>query len=70
MAVEYCLSNKTYSMTELSDTYNHKLSEHEEEQETICNAFMGLLNNTKPEAPYVAKRDLTEYETVISGGSK
>jgi transposase len=70
MAVEYCLSNKTYSMTELSDTYNYMLSEHEEEQETIRNAFMGLLNSTKPKAPHVAKRDLTEYETVISGGSK
>jgi hypothetical protein len=70
MAVEYCLSNKTYSMTELSDTYNHKLSEHKEEQEIIRNTFMGLLSNSKPNAPDVAKRNLAEYETVISGGIK
>ena len=73
MAVQYCLDNKTFSMTELKDTYRHKLKEHKEEQTVIHNAFLGLLHKPKPKGPAVAKRSVSEYETIVGcshGGGK
>ena len=51
MAVQYCLENKTVSMTELQDTYQYMLQEHKQDQATIQNVFMRLIGNPRPESP-------------------
>jgi hypothetical protein len=67
MAVEYCLLNKTCSMTDLRDTYRHKLSEHKEDQAAIHKAFARLAGKAIPKGPAVAKRSVSEYE-ILAGG--
>jgi hypothetical protein len=66
MAVIYCLENKTYSMTQLKDTYEYQLKEHKEEQNVIHNLFQSLPQKLSYSFPDVAKRSLTEYETLVS----
>jgi transposase len=66
MAVEYCLENNTYSMTELKDTYDYMLTQHTQEQQLIHQAVLGALRTTRPEALTVSKRRVEEYETLVS----
>ena len=73
MAVDYCLENKTISMRELIDTYEHMLDEHKEEEATIHEAFLSLLRKDRVESPVVSKRTVAEYETIIGssqGGAR
>jgi len=64
MAVVYCLENETYSMTQLKDTYVHKLNEHREEQSVIHDLFQRLPEKLSYSFPAVAKRSVTEYESL------
>ena len=74
-AIEFCLSNKTYSMADLADTYRYYKSwtdepvEEDEEEESV------LLGSSDPSAKgpiNVAQRDLHEYTAAVlessSGG--
>ena len=73
--VEFCLTNKTYSMADLSDTYRYYKSwtdegveeEEGEEPESLPSAKPSIKRPIK-----VAQRDLHEYTTALlessSGG--
>jgi len=65
MSVQYCLENKTYSMTDLKDTYDHMLTEHKQEQQLIHQAFLGAFWKMKPQPLTVSKRRVEEYETLV-----
>lgn len=72
-AVLYCLENGTYSMTQLKDTYEYQLNEHKKEQSIIHNLFQRLPEKLSYSFPDVARRSLTEYESLVSppgGGAK
>ena len=72
-AVLYCQENKTYSMTQLKDTYEYQLREHRDNQKTISNLFQGLHKKISCSVPEVATRSVGEYENLVSplkGGMK
>jgi len=73
MALDYCLENKTISMTELLDTYKYLLEEHKQEEAAIQTIFMGALKAIERNEVKVSKRSVSEYETLIGaaqGGTK
>ena len=73
MAVEYCLENKTFSMTALADTYRHLLEEQNQEAANVQNILTGPFGAMKHEAPEVAARSVAEYETMVKssqGGAR
>lgn len=65
-AVLYCLENKTYSMTQLKDTYDYKLREHQQEQKIIHNLFQDFPEKISYSVPEVATRSVSEYENLVS----
>lgn len=66
-AIFYCQENKTYSMKDLLDTYNHLLKEHKEMNEAIIGAFSGITKAPKYTQLDVPKRQLKTYENIIGG---
>jgi len=72
-AVLYCLENGTYSMTQLKDTYEYQLHEYREDRDIIHNLFKRIPEKLSYSFPDVARRSLTEYESLVSppdGGAK
>lgn len=73
-AVNYCLSNKTYGMTALRDTYSHCKKEHKEDQEMIHKVFGTVLGLRNIKEPDVSHRSIGAYEAIIEsakqGGDK
>jgi hypothetical protein len=65
MAVDYCLKNRTFAMTELLDTYRHCLQEKEEEQKMIQTAFRSVLKNATKPCVRVPQRPVTHYEQLV-----
>lgn len=64
-AVGYCLENTTYSMTALSDTYEHRKREQEAEQQTVFRAFGNPPGLARTPPPAVSKRAVGEYESLV-----
>jgi hypothetical protein len=62
MAVDYCLQNRTFAMTELLDTYRHYLKEKEEDQKMIQTAFLNVMKETAKPCVRVPQRPVTHYE--------
>ena len=71
-AIEFCLQNKTLSMSNLNDTYQHYLSMHNEAveyfgMENIKNMYNAFYTYSPID---VKKRDVEEYRRIVSGGVK
>lgn len=66
-AIFYCQENKTYSMKDLLDTYNHLLKEHKEMNEAIIGVFSGISKTPKYSQLNVPKCRLKTYEKIIGG---
>ncbi len=71
-AVEFCLSNKTYSMKDLADTYRYYKSwagDDTEESEDEDLEFIQLRNQTAKQPITVAQRDLHEYTALLKSSA-
>ena len=71
-AVKFCLSNKTYSMKDLSDTYRYYRSwiddDSEQDEEEDLGAIQ-LKTQTAKQSITVAQRDLDEYTAVLKNST-
>jgi len=71
-AVEFCLSNKTFSMKDLADTYRYYRSwiddDSEQDEEEDLDSIQ-LRNQTIKQAISVAQRDLDEYTAVLKSST-
>ena len=71
-AVEFCLSNKTYSMKDLSDTYRYYRSWTDDDSEPAEEEDLGsiqLRNQIIKHSISVAQRDLDEYTAVLKSST-
>ena len=69
---EFCLSNKTYSMKDLADTYRYYKSwagDDTEESEDEDLEFIQLRNQTAKQPITVAQRDLHEYTALLKSSA-
>jgi len=69
-AVQFCLENGTFSMTELRDTYHHFCREAEPGPEINPALFLPVESHINPELRnlQVAKRDLAVYAAILESG--
>lgn len=65
MAIDYCLDNKTYSMTALRDTYAYQLREFKADQETVFTAITGAFRVLDYTGPTVSNRPVQDYQNLI-----
>lgn len=68
MAIDYCLDNKTYSITALRDTYAYQLREFKADQETVFTAITGAFRVLDYTGPTVSKRPVQDYQHLIFEG--
>jgi hypothetical protein len=71
-AIEFCLQNKTLSMSNLNDTYQYYLSMHKDAVEYFGEkGIKEMYNAFYTYSPIdVKKRDLDDYRKIASGGVK
>ena len=69
-AVEFCLSNKTFSMKDLADTYRfYKSWAGDDQVEDEDLESIPLSNQTVNQSIRVAQRDLDEYTAVVNSST-
>ena len=71
-AVDFCLSNKTYSMKDLADTYRFYKSwtddDNEQQDEEELESVSRTSQRTK-QSINVARRDLDEYTALLTSST-
>jgi len=67
-AVEFCLSNQTYSMKDLADTYRFYEGLKDGEIEPVRIDDLGL-EPSAPRSISVKERDLEEYMALLKGSA-
>lgn len=63
-AVNYCVSNKTVSISQLYDTYRYLLEKTRPIKEASINEYK-LLANRNYQSPLVAKREISSYTSLL-----